>query len=49
MLDVKEMNANILIGMHNMWTYDKLFEGIRNNIDRIDEYIQDLLEENFEE
>ncbi len=45
MLEVKEMNANILLAIHNMRQYDFLFEMIRENLGKnfigfVDAYIE---------
>lgn len=40
MLEVKEMNANILIAIHNVAQYDKLFAMIRDNISRVEPFIE---------
>jgi tRNA-guanine family transglycosylase len=45
MLEVKEMNANILLAIHNMRQYDFLFEMIRENLGKnflgfVDSYIE---------
>jgi queuine/archaeosine tRNA-ribosyltransferase len=45
MLEVKEMNANILLAIHNMRQYDLLFEMIREHLGKnfigfLDAYIE---------
>ena len=45
MLEVKEMNANILLAIHNMRQYDLLFEMIRDHLGKnflgfVDAYIE---------
>jgi queuine/archaeosine tRNA-ribosyltransferase len=45
MLEVKEMNANILLAIHNMRQYDSLFEMIREHLGKnflgfVDAYIE---------
>lgn len=32
LIEVKEMNANILIGIHNVWQYDEFFKSLRDNV-----------------
>jgi queuine/archaeosine tRNA-ribosyltransferase len=46
LFDVDEMNAKILIGIHNSWVYDKFFDEVRLNLENIEEYIERYLEVN---
>lgn len=48
MLEVKEMNANILIAMHNVKQYDLFFSMMRDNINRFPEFVEAYLAENCE-
>jgi tRNA-guanine family transglycosylase len=46
MLEVKEMNANILIVIHNVTQFDLLFDQIRDNIKNIGGFIESFAEHN---
>ncbi|TNV72576.1 hypothetical protein FGO68_gene11226 [Halteria grandinella] len=46
MLEVKEMNANILIAIHNVAQFDLLFGQIRDNVKSIGAFIQDYAQLN---
>ena len=46
MLEVKEMNANILLAIHNVTQYDRLFEMIRKNVQDLPAFVESYLETN---
>lgn len=48
MLEVKEMNANILLAMHNVKQYDLLFNMLRENVGKetFSSFIQAYIETN---
>ena len=46
MLEVKEMNANILLAIHNVWQYDLLFQMIRANLGKLGHFAQAYVEKN---
>ena len=47
MLEVKEMNANILIAIHNMEQFDKLFRMIRDNFSTLPHFIENYISLNL--
>jgi queuine/archaeosine tRNA-ribosyltransferase len=46
MLEVKEMNANILLAIHNVAQFDFFFEQIRANIGCFDDFVAGYIETN---
>ncbi len=46
MLEVKEMNANILLAIHNVKQYDLLFNMIRENIKHFPNFVEEYFEKN---
>ena len=43
MLEVKEMNANILIAIHNVEQFDHFFQMIRDNFSELPLFIEDYI------
>ncbi|CDW83004.1 queuine trna-ribosyltransferase subunit qtrtd1 [Stylonychia lemnae] len=46
LLEVKEMNANILIAIHNVHQYHRMFENIRENFDDLEGYFKEYVKVN---
>ena len=46
MLEVKEMNANILIAIHNVKQFDRLFEMARANIANLPHFVEAYISTN---
>jgi len=46
MLEVKEMNANILLAIHNVEQYDMLFRWIRDNMKVLPAFVEEYIVKN---
>jgi tRNA-guanine family transglycosylase len=46
MLEVKEMNATILLAIHNVHQYDFLFKMIRENVENINAFVNAYIDIN---
>jgi queuine tRNA-ribosyltransferase len=46
MLEVKEMNATILLAIHNVHQYDLLFTMVRDNINKVRAFVDAYLSTN---